>query len=646
MGAYTQATRPMTIESVLGADKLLLLGLYGEEGVSSPAVFTLDLASEDPQIPAERMLGSAIAIGVETSAGVRRLHGIVRRFTQGERSDRRTEYQAEMVAWPWLLSLDADFRVFQNQSVPEIVEEVVKARGFSDFELRLRGSYAPREYCVQHGESDLAFISRLLEEEGIFWFVEHEKSKHVVVFADQPSVLKPLKNAESIHMAAAGAGWEAQDVVITLHADHRMHSGKVTLSDFDMEKPTARLLRTEGGDKGEIYAYPGGYRDADKGERLGRLRVEAEEVHRQLVRGESTSRHLRPGGIVEITGHYRRSFNAKYQILQVRHSIQQGLGDAPFEYRNEFLAMPHDVPYRPPRLTPKQRTHGVTTAIVVGPSGEEIWTDKYGRVKVQFHWDRVGKKDDKSSCWVRVSTPWAGKNFGAIHIPRVGDEVLVDFLHGDPDQPYVIGSLYNGEKMPPHTLPANQTQSGIKTRSSKSGAADNANELRFEDKKGSEQILLHAERDLKIEVENDEIRDIENERKTTVKKDDTRTVKEGNDVVKISKGDQTLDIAAGKQTVTIQGNQAITVKQGNQELIIKMGNQKTEVKLGKSSSEAMQSIELKVGQNSIKIDQAGVTIKGMQVKVEGQIQAQVKAPITQINGDGMVKIQGGLTMIN
>jgi type VI secretion system secreted protein VgrG len=305
--------------------------------------------------------------------------------------------------------------------------------------------------------------------------------------------------------------------------------------------------------------------------------------------------------------------------------------------------------------------HGSQTAVVVGPSGEEIYTDKYGRVKVQFHWDREGKKDANSSCWVRVSSAWAGKSWGAIAIPRIGQEVIVDFLEGNPDRPLITGRVYNNEQMPPYSLPDNQTQSGLKSRSSKSGSTDTFNELRFEDKKGSEEVYFHAEKDLKTVVENNEVLEVGLVKKdpgkqtVTVHGDQTITVNDGNQATTIKKGDQTVDVTLGKQTITVKGNQATTIKQGNRTvelsmgndtLTIKMGNQTTKLNLGKSATEAMQSIELKVGQNSIKVDQMGVTIKGMMVKIEGQIQTEVKGLITKVDGTAMLMAKGGITMIN
>ena len=289
-------------------------------------------------------------------------------------------------------------------------------------------------------------------------------------------------------------------------------------------------------------------------------------------------------------------------------------------------------------MTPRPTVKGPQTALVTGKSGEEIWTDKYGRVKVQFYWDREGKKDDNSSCWIRVSHPWAGKSFGAVQIPRIGEEVVVDFLEGDPDCPLITGRVYNAEQTVPYTLPANQTQSGLKTRSSKNGGSANFNELRFEDKKGSEDIYFHAEKDFHRFVENNDDLQVGNNQTIKIKNDRTEEVTDGNEKVTIARGNRNVEIS--------MGNEALLIKMGNQSTKLNMGNQSTKLDLGKSETEALQSIELKVGQSSVKLDQMGVTIKGMMIKIEGQIMVQVKGLMTQVNGDAMLTLKGGITMIN
>jgi type VI secretion system secreted protein VgrG len=290
---------------------------------------------------------------------------------------------------------------------------------------------------------------------------------------------------------------------------------------------------------------------------------------------------------------------------------------------------------------------------VVGPSGEEIFTDKYSRIKVQFPWDREGKKDGDSSCWVRVATAWAGKQWGMIHIPRIGQEVVVEFVDGDIDHPLVVGSVYNADQMPPYALPANKTQSGIKSRSSLKGSAANFNEFRFEDKKGSEEVYFHAEKDHNSVVENNETRKVgsaqspDGSRTTEIWKDEALTVKTGDQTTVVEKGNQSTTVKTGNQSEEVSmGNQSTTISMGNQSIATKMGNQTTKLDLGAADTEAMQSITLKVGQSSIVIDQTGVTIKGMMISVEGQVQTSVKAPMTQVNGDGLLMLKGGVTMIN
>jgi type VI secretion system secreted protein VgrG len=303
-------------------------------------------------------------------------------------------------------------------------------------------------------------------------------------------------------------------------------------------------------------------------------------------------------------------------------------------------------------MTPKPFVQGTQTAVVVGPSGQEIFTDKYGRVKVQFHWDRLGKNDADSSCWLRVGSIWAGKGWGAVHIPRIGQEVIVAFEEGDPDRPIIIGSVYNADMMPPYTLPDNMTQSGIKSRSTLKGTADNFNELRFEDKKGSEQVYFHAEKDFDRVVENNDTLKVgsskaeDGSQTIEIWKNRTETVKQGNETVTIEQGNRTVSVNQGNDEHNVkQGNRSVVINMGNDSLAIKMGNQTTKLDMGASSTEAMQSITLKVGQNSITIDQTGVTIKGMMVSIEGQVQTTVKGLMTQVQGSAMTQIQGGITMI-
>jgi type VI secretion system secreted protein VgrG len=505
------------------------------------------------------------------------------------------------------------------------VEQVFTDHQFTDFSLDLVKSYAPRDYCVQYRESGFDFVSRLLEEEGIYYYFEHSTSAHKLILSDAPSKYKYCPNQRSARVAIGASSQAEDDVVVDLQCTTRAVSGQVTLNDYNFITPSTSL-KSNATDSfpEEVYDYPGEYEDRSGGERLASLRLEEREAPATMVSGRSSCRGFIAGYKFDLKNYYRRDLNQTYLItgLSITMSTNAYTTNAKIreDYWNVFETIPATVPYRPERATPVPVISGVQTAVVVGPSGEEIYSDKYGRVKVQFNWDRDGKKNEKSSCWLRVSQDWAGKNWGSVFIPRMGQEVIVEFLEGNPDQPIITGRVYNAEQMPPYALPDNQTQSGVKSRSSKGGGASNYNEFRFEDKMGSELVLLHAEKDLQTEVENDETRTVGNDRTTTITNNETKTVK--------------------------QGNESTTLNMGNQSIELKMGNQTTKVDLGSISTEALQSITLKVGQSSIVIDQVSITIKAMMIDVEAQIMATVKAPMVQVNADAILMLKGGITLIN
>ena len=384
--------------------------------------------------------------------------------------------------------------------------------------------------------------------------------------------------------------------------------------------------------------------------------MEEEEVPYEVVTATSQCGTFTPGGKFTLEDHDVQAEKGKgYVVTYIQHWAVDAdfeSSDAQAACSNTFHCIPDSITFRPGRQTPKPLIAGAQTAVVVGPSGEEIYTDKYGRVKVQFFWDRQGKKDENSSCWIRVAANWAGKNWGIVFNPRIGQEVIVEFLEGDPDRPIITGRVYNAEQMPPYELPANQTQSGIKTRSSKGGSTDNFNELRFEDKKGKEEIYFHAEKDFNRVVENNDTLKVgsskadDGSQTIEIYKDRTESVKTGNEKVTVEQGNRTITVSQGNDTHEIsQGDRAVQIDMGNDTLTIKMGNQTTKLNLGASSTEAMQSIQLKVGQSSITLDQTGVTIKGMMIDIQGQIQTQVQGTMIQISADAMLQAKGAITMI-
>jgi type VI secretion system secreted protein VgrG len=593
------------------------------------------------------------------------------RISQGEQDERLFRYRAEVVPWLWLLTQSADCKVFQDKTIPEIIEEIFKEwQGkfpeLVKYENKLSGSYKKLDYCIQYRETDSNFISRLAEEEGIFFFFKHEEGKHTLVLGDDASAYPECPNLpKARYLPESGMG-EWEDGIVTWDHERLLVPGKYAMTDYHFMmsnksfRPTANAKVKVGNnsnlevfDVGE-YAHrinkPDDPRLQDMeslGEQTAKWRMEQEEAGHLKIRGESTCRAFTTGAAFSLLGAGESQkkvpgTQGSYVLTSVSHAIRQfppyltgqGVGQP---YVNTFTCVPKESPYRPVRSTPRPVVQGLQTAVVTGLKGEEIDCDKYGRVKVQFHWDRLGEKDEKSSCWVRVGTAWAGKQWGMIHIPRIGQEVIVAFLEGDPDQPIIVGSVFNYDNMPPFKLPDNKTQSGIKTRSSPGGGEEHFNEICFEDKKGKELLYVRAEKDLTKAVENDETIWVGNDRFAEVDNNEELTVDKGNRTITLKQGNDKHQMK--------MGNREVILDMGNDTLTIKMGNQTTKLDLGKSETEAMQSIELKVGQSSIKVDQTGVTIKGMMITVEGTMQTQVKGMMTDLNGSAMLKVGGGLTMI-
>jgi type VI secretion system secreted protein VgrG len=660
MATYIQAKRPITVETVLGKDELLLEGFYGDEAVSGLFHFTLDMLSKNPALAAKDALGTPVTVIMQMPDGSERpVHGRISRFAQFGRFGGLTSYRAEMRPWLWFLSLSTDCRIFQNKSTLEIIEQVFKDQGFTDFDLRCTKSYAKREYCVQYRETHLNFVTRLMEEDGIFYFFEHTPKKHTLVLADATSSVKPMHGVSTVKMAPVTGGWIDQDVITELQAEHVVYTKKVTLNDYNMQTPGASMkVEQTGAPKPEHYDYhPGRYLEPDTGEKIARTILEGFEAQQLVIRGESNCRGLQSGGKFELADHYRKDLNQALQLLHVQHSARYG-GYRPgedaeaFDYKNAFTAIPHSTPYRPPKTAHKPVVAGSQTALVVGKGGEEIWVDKHGRVKVQFYWDRLGKKDENSSCWVRVSSQWAGKNWGQVSIPRMGQEVVVDFLEGDPDQPIIVGRVYNAEQVPPYTLPANQTQSGIKSRSTKGGGTEDFNEIRFEDKKGDEEMYIHAQKNKKVVVENDRKENVGHDETIDIGNDRTESVG-NNEAISIAK-DQTINIGGTRkesvdkdEVVTITGdrthsvgkNEKLSVAQSRTIQVDKnetgsIGESRT-FTVGKSDAltvgkdlviDVADAITLKTGDASITMKKNGdIQIKGKDITLTGSGKVNVKA---------------------
>jgi type VI secretion system secreted protein VgrG len=568
---FTQTDRALKIDTPLGPDVLLLRSISGQEAVSQLFRFQLELLSEQDDIEFDDIVGKNVTVHVETLDAHRIFNGFISKFSQGSRDERFTYYRAEMVPWLWFLTRTADCRIFQNQAAPDVIKKIFQDLGFQDFDLRLYKSYRQREYCVQYRETDFNFVSRLMEEEGICYFFEHdeESAKHTLVLADDAAAHKPCPGQPKARCDFNAGGWRGEDVISEWRIEQEYRPTAWAHTDFNFETPSTSLMVTVKEDGSyEIYDYPGIYTKKKDGDQLAKTRLQETLAFKSRVSGKSNCRHFTTGSIVEVTDHYRDDMNQKWMLTAVYHQSTMGEAygsggsDEGFFYSNTFESIPASVPFRPLRMTPKPSVQGCQTAIVVGPAGEEIFTDKYGRVKVQFHWDREGKKNENSSCWVRVSHPWAGKAWGGIHIPRMGDEVIVDFLEGDPDQPIIVGRVYHAENMPPWGLPAKMVVSGFKSYSTKGGGG--YNEFSMDDTKGNELINIHAQYDQHKRIEHDEVVSVGNDRTEEVGHDEKIQI--DNDKMELVKRDRSLEVDRDKSE-RVQRNKTIVVGADHDESI-------------------------------------------------------------------------------
>jgi type VI secretion system secreted protein VgrG len=638
MGTYTQKDGLFKIDTPLGSDVLLLRGFKGTEGISRLFRFELDLLSENSSISFSDIVGKNVTISLKQGDGTYRyLNGIISRFAQYATEEQFTSYSAEMVPWFWFLTRNADCRIFQNKSIPDIITKVFSDLGFNDYSNSLQGSYDPREYCVQYRESSFHFVSRLMEEYGIFYFFKHELGKHTLVLADASTSHSPCPGQSTVRYVPVSGGAQ-EDVITGWQIEEELRTGKYSLEDYNFQTPSTNLMVNEptvyevgGNSKFEIYDYPGEYLAKGAGESLAKVRMQEEEAEHLVAHGMSQCRMFVSGYKFTLEEHPRKDMNTDYVLTEIQHSAitdTYGSSKSPQgeSYSNTFACIPLSVPFRPLRDTPRPTVKGPQTAVVAGPSGEEIYTDKYGRVKVQFFWDRLGKKNENSSCWIRVSQSWAGKNWGAVFLPRIGQEVIVDFLEGDPDQPLITGRVYNAEQMPPYTLPDKQTRSTFQSRSSKGGGPSNYNEIRFEDLKGSEQIFINAEKDMDHRVENDSREYIGNNRHLIVNANQFELVNK----------DKHLHVK-GKQNEKIEGDMSLKVggdqkQQVGRSLSLKVGQSRNE-KVGITHAmEAGQTIHLK---------------GGMTVIIEAGMQLSLKGPGGFVDiGPTGVTIQGTMVLIN
>jgi type VI secretion system secreted protein VgrG len=590
------------------AGELAVLGFTVEESLSSLYQAEIDLVpGVDIVVDGAALLGQDALLTVMLGDGSARFfHGIighVRCWDEGSGAERK-RCRVRVVPKLWIQRHVRRSRIFQEMSTPDIVKKILGEAGV-EFRLALSGSYAKREYCVQYRESNLDFISRLLEEEGIFYFFEHEQGAHTLVLGDSASAHEPVMGDPRLVFRSRSQMVAETEAVDEFAQRLEVQPGAVTLRDYNFLRPTGDMnadSKADGPDAAlEVYDYPGRYEEVGTGRSLSKIRLEELRARAETAAGASVSRRLTPGYTFELAEHPTGSYDGEYLVLSVTHRGSQpevlagtqarGEDERHESYRNQFTCLRKEVPFRPERKTSRPWLPGPQTAVVVGPAGEEIHTDEHGRIKVQFHWDREGKGDDKSSCWIRVSQAWAGPGWGALYLPRIGQEVVVEFLEGDPDRPLVTGSVYNGHHPPPLDLPGEKTKSTLRSNSSPGGGG--FNELRFEDAAGEEEVFFHAQKDFNIVVENDKSQQVGGNEKLLVEKDRTKEVR-GNQSLEVKKndssvigGNQTLDVTqnrtttvGGNHTESIGGMQSITVG-GSQSVTVALASAET-IGLGKA----------------------------------------------------------------
>jgi type VI secretion system secreted protein VgrG len=616
----TQDTRTATLEiPALGKNTLVLTKFHATEGLSDLFEFEIEAVSTQADIDFDKALGTNCYVKVQSYKLERIFNGVlVEVQAQGMQAD-LYHYRLILRPWLWLLSKTSDCRIFENKTALDIIQQVFKDRGFNDVQPATTKSYPQLEYCVQYRETDLAFVCRLMEQHGIYYFFEHSADKHLLRLGDAKSSHKPVPGLSSIpFMTGKQQQRRDQEHLFTWSPERRLRTGKIELMDYNYLEPKSDLKSDAEANtkynksKLEIYDYPGKYTVKKDGETYAKVRLLAEQAldQRRYATGDSVS--LFAGGLVTLEKHPQGSENKEYLILRETHAFTfqayvSGLTTGEDSYTGNYEFLPSDIEFKAPLITPRPIIYGPQTALVIADKDkdEEIDVDEYGRILVRFYWDR--KK--KQSCRVRVAQVWAGKNWGGQMIPRIGQEAVIEFLEGDPDRPLVVGTVYNADYKHPYDLPANKTQSGLKSDSSK--GHNGYNEFMFEDKKNSEKIRMHGEKDHEVVIQNMETVEIGKNFSGKAPNSRTTTLKNGSDELGIQNGNQKIDI---------QGKQETTV-------------------LETISIEAMQKITLTVGASSITMDPVSITINSPQITVQSTIG-------TQIQGGAMLQLQAAIITIN
>jgi type VI secretion system secreted protein VgrG len=623
MSQLTQENRLLSIASSLPKDELLLTSIEGIESISDIFEFEITVLSKNHALKPEQLIGKPATVTIQNDIK-RTFNGYISRFVYGEvKSDNLRTYQLTMVPWLWFLTKTNEHRIFQNKTTKEIVSQVFNDLGFKDFNFKATGNSTPREYCVQHNESDFDFISRLLEEDGIAYYFEHDKDQHMMHIVDAQNAYSTCKETNLTYSKGNQPGTQ----INRWEHNYEFRKGKWTLDDYDFNAPGTDQLKSKqstsvfaNAKKYEHYEYTP-YHDFAGINDLTEKRIQAEEVPLNTIFASSDCSSFYAGGKFKLQKHAVKEEQGDYIITSIHHRASDDSylagHEGASEYANDFTCIPEKVHFRPPLIHSKPWMQGPQSATVVGPAGEEIYIDELGRIKVQFHWDREGKRDENSTCFLRVMQPWAGSGWGTSFIPRIGMEVIVNFFDGDPDRPVVTGSLYNGDNSPPFV---SKTQSGIRTRSTKKGTASNCNEFRFDDLKGSEQVYMHAEKNMDTEVENDETHSVDNDRTKTIGHDENSSI--GNDRNKSVGNNQSEQIGKDK-TIDVGKNHTESI---GKDMSITVGDNLTEQVGKKILIDAGDQITLQTGSASITMKKNGdITIKGKNIVVKGSANVNVKA---------------------
>lgn len=660
LSSFSQKTRSLSISTALGEDVFLLRSFSGKESLSCLFEYQIELLSGNGDIDPKEVIGEQFVVSVN-NATPRSFSGYVRSFTRlAPLANGVFSYKAVLVPWLWFLTQRSDCRVFQQKTVMEIVEEVIGNLGFRDYSSNLVGDYEKIEYCVQYNETDFDFISRLLEHEGIYYYFSQQNGQHKLVFCDHKTSHKYHDPKELEH----SSGSRASEKIFDWEHRHNYFPGKWVQSDFNFEKFSGSLLTEKetispfkNAKTYELYHYPGDYNNTGRGNRLTTLRMEKEELKSDIIQARSSYPHVEIGKLFTFLSDEISADNQKnFLVTEILHHAVEGSyleNDTNVPYSNKFSCISESLNFRPPLITPKPRIDGVQTALVVGAQGDEICTDKYGRIKIQFPWDRYGKRNDSSSCWVRVASQQAGKKWGVVGIPRVGNEVVVTFIEGDPDRPLVIGSVFNNENMPPINLPAGKNQTGMKSQSTGGGAGQNG--FCVDDTKGNEAMNIHASYNCNFTVDNDLTTAVVNNANYSVdvNLDETvgvdhslsvgsnQNISVGADQTESVKGNQNLTVESN-QTETITGDQTISAQ--NQIITIKAdqnietNNQNLTVKADHAINAGTQTIEVK-GTQAFKVADHATTASGKIELKATEIHLSADAKITLSVGGASISIE-------